>query len=289
VRRALVVIALLALACAREQKPQAMPKRCDGMCGRVIDARTKQPLHEFTIYIYSTRPLQIALPPGYPYPPGRLVEERVIESNDGSFVLRAWPEPVIVMVTARGYKAMTTKPIDASTPIDAALTRAGQIAGHVADEHGHPVAGAHVNETITDANGDFTIDEPPAEWRQIDVSDDRHLPKRMIVHRADTRIDIVLRDAVVLAGTVRDENDAPVSGAGVQVSCIDFDPIVQSTQRDGSFAFHVPPSRCTLVAGAGLYNDEEQHAVMPTEPRTILDLDMTNGFPPVVLRLPPRR
>ena len=191
----LLVVALCALACARETPPSVAPKRCEGLCGRVIDARTKQPLREFTVYMFSTRPLNYALPPGYPHPPGALIEERVIESNDGSFLLRTPNEPVILSFTARGHKAFTTKPVDASVRIDVGLLPARQIPGRVTDERGRPVTGARVGETVSNANGEFVLDEPPAEWRQLDVSDDRHLPARVIVHQDDARIDVVLRDA----------------------------------------------------------------------------------------------
>lgn len=195
--RAALLFALFVLACAREQqKPQVVPQRCDGLCGRVADARTKQPIREFTVYVMTNRSgVQIALPPGYPHPPGMMIDERVIASNDGSFVLRAPEHPVILMISARGYNGFTTQEVDGSQRIAIELTRARQIPGHVADERGHPIANAHVSETMSDANGNFTIDEPPGEWRQLDVSDDEHLPSRLIVHQSDTRIDVTLHDA----------------------------------------------------------------------------------------------
>src|SRR6185369_17291330 len=120
----LLAIAFLTLACAREQHPpQLVPKRCDGLCGRVVDAKTKQPIREFTVYMLAPHTTnapsrQIKLPPGYPQPVGELIEERVIESTDGAFVLRTPPLPVYVAVSARGYKSMTTAaPVEASTEV----------------------------------------------------------------------------------------------------------------------------------------------------------------------------
>jgi hypothetical protein len=192
-----LAIALLALACSRERHPQVMPKLskgCDGLCGHVVDAKTKQPVREFIVYVFANRPLNVGLPPGYPIPPGPMVEERVIESSDGSFVLKAPPEPVFVGVSARGYKSIITpKPVDASNAITIALATARRIPGHVSDEHGRPIANAHVGETISDERGDFWIDEPPAEWRQLDVTDDGYQPERVIVRANDRRIDVVLR------------------------------------------------------------------------------------------------
>ncbi len=171
-----------------------MPKRCDGLCGQVVDAKTKQPVREFTIFLFANRPLNFGLPPGYPIPPGPMIEERVIESNDGSFVLKTPPEPVFVGVSARGYKSIITpKTVDASTAVTITLTKARRIPGHVSDEQGRPIASARVGETTSDARGDFWIDEPPAEWRQLDISDDVHEPQRVIVRANDQRIDVVLR------------------------------------------------------------------------------------------------
>jgi len=212
----LLTIALLALACAREQHPpQLVPKRCDGLCGRVVDAKTKQPVREFTVYMLAPRTAQapsrqIRLPPGYPQPVGEMIEERVIESTDGSFVLRTPPEPVYVAVSARGYKSMTTAtPVGASTEVKIELIHARQIRGHVSDERGQPIANAHVSETTSDANGDFTIDEPPGPWREVDVSDDRHMPQRVIVHADDSRIEITLHDRA--ANDARDATPAAVA------------------------------------------------------------------------------
>jgi hypothetical protein len=193
--RKLLAIAFLALACSREQHPpQVMPKRCDGLCGQVVDAKTKQPVREFTIFLFANRPLNFGLPPGYPIPPGPMIEERVIESNDGSFVLKTPPEPVFVGVSARGYKSIITpKTVDASTAVTITLTKSRRIPGHVSGEQGRPIANARVGETTSDAQGDFWIDEPPAEWRQLDVSDEDHESQRVIVRANDRRIDVVLR------------------------------------------------------------------------------------------------
>jgi len=125
----LLAIAFLALACAREQhplpQPQVMPKRCDGLCGTVVDAKTKQPIREFIIFLFADRPLNFGVPAGYPIPPGPMIEERVIESNDGSFVLKTPPEPVFIGVSARGYKSrITPKTVDASTAVTITLTKA---------------------------------------------------------------------------------------------------------------------------------------------------------------------
>ena len=116
-----------------------------------------------------------------------------------------------------------------------------------------------------------------ADWEQLDISDERHLPARIIVRKDDKRIDVTLRDAVEVGGVVQDENGAPLSDAGIAVSCGDFSPPAQLSQRDGSFSFRVPAARCTLFAGPGLANDDEQHAVVPMEPWTILEIDTTSG------------
>ena len=276
----LLALALLALACSREQRPQPqlLPKRCDGLCGHVVDAKTKQPIREFIVYVFANRPFNYGLPPGYPIPPGPMVSETVIESKDGSFVLKAPPEPVFVGVSARGYKSATTPaPIDASTEVLIELTHAGRIAGHVADEHGRPIANARVGDATSDARGDFEIDGPPADWEQLDISDDRHLPTRVIVRKDDKRLDVTLRDAVEIAGIVQDDRGAPLPGAGVQVICGDFASEATLSQRDGSFVFRVPPARCTLVAGPALRNDDEHHEVVPAEPRTVLEVDTSGG------------
>lgn len=209
----LLTIAFLALACAREQHPpQLVPKRCDGLCGHVVDAKTKQPIREFTVYMLAPRTgpapsRQIKMPPGYPQPVGELIEERVIESTDGSFVLRTPPVPVYVAVSARGYKSMTTAtPVGASTEVKIELAHARQIRGHVSDERGQPIANARVSETTSDANGDFTIDEPPGPWRELDISDDRHLPQRVIVYAEDSRIEVTLHDPA--ANDARDATPA---------------------------------------------------------------------------------
>jgi len=194
--RKLLAVAVLALACAREQRPQVvplMPNRCEGLCGKVIDVRTKQPVRDFIVYLFANRPLNVGLPPGYPVPPGPMIEERAIESNDGSFVVKAPREAVFVGVSARGYKSTTTpKPVDASLPVEIALTPARRIAGRVVDEQGRPIANARVGETTSDEHGNFEIYEPPAEWQQLDILDDRYQPERVIVRANDRRSDIVL-------------------------------------------------------------------------------------------------
>ena len=293
-RRLALALFLLASCARREQAPQTVPARCNGLCGRVIDAQTKKPIANFDVVMFDAEPRsgapQIRLPDGYPRMPGPMLEQKHVESSDGSFTMRLPQGRVYVGASADGYKLAQTGAVDASLPITIELTRANRIRGRVINASGAPIAGARVESSATDAKGHFEIDGPRAAWMQIDVEADGYMPMQQIVHETDDDIDITMVDAARLSGIVRDTSGAPFSGAGIYARCGEFASHTTNSHRDGSFTLQVEKTNCTVIAGPGLRNDDEHREVVASEPRVEQTVDLTNGDRRVELTIEaPRR
>jgi len=290
VKQALFSLLMLGASCAKETRLQTAPHRCDGLCGQIVDAATHEPVTEFSIAVWDPDPpfprSQIKLPSGFPKTPGLLVERKDMTTSDGTFILGRPQRSVIVTVVARGYKAFLSKAVDGALPLNVALIRVGSVRGVVADERGLPIPDAHIDDVTSDAKGNFTIDGPAAEWRQIHVQAANHIPLTQIVRDGDERINVTMRAAVELSGIVLDLSGRPVPGAGLTVLCTDFGPLSTLSERDGTFSFHVPRTECAVTAGPGLRNDDEHHEVVSSEPAIIELVDTTTSRRNLEIKLP---
>lgn len=157
-----LVVLLLVVSCQTGEVPAGRDRdRCSGVCGRVTDASTKQPLRRFTVTLFSVDKsvgrVIYKLPPGYPQPPGPVVASVTVESDDGWFdVGTGGATPVIVTVAAQGYAPHQTEPFaPGALPITFSLDSApppppspaagdAALRGTIRSASGAPVRGAAV-------------------------------------------------------------------------------------------------------------------------------------------------
>ena len=159
-------------------------------------------------------------------------------ANDGTATLQpvraGW---LGVEVNAQGYApghAFTQIAGSGATGhVDVKLHKGIAIEGRVIDEHGKPIAGAHVttagvwmlpsggSPVTSDAKGAFTIPALPAGSHVLQANDGEHAPGRSapvtVAERPVSGVEIVMRDGGVVTGTVVDDTGKPAAYATVRI------------------------------------------------------------------------
>jgi protocatechuate 3,4-dioxygenase beta subunit len=120
----------------------------------------------------------------------------------------------------------------ASGRLDVKLHKGVSVEGHVIDDRGKPIAGAHISTATlwdlpgstpvtSDAKGEFKIPALPAGSHTLAATDGEHAPGRSapvtVADRPVSGVEIVMHDGGVLTGTVVDDAGRGVAFATVRV------------------------------------------------------------------------
>ena len=265
-----IASAPLLLGCARPDPP-AVQRNCDVLCGHVIDAATSKPIEKFTLTLYTRDPHagrpMYALPHGYPYPPGRLLQHAEISSKSGDFDLTSPGVPsILISISAPGHLLYQSQPIELPSRdrLEVRLNRAWEVSGRVVDERGVGVAGValypdapeSLDQWIqsvrqwpphaqTDANGRFTFGDIQSFQRDTGVVALRSgfVPRRVLIPIAGPRtsFDISLETAVAVNGIVVDSGGRPAANAWIEAKPSSGEVRRAATRSDGQFTFDALP------------------------------------------------
>jgi protocatechuate 3,4-dioxygenase beta subunit len=260
--------------------------------GRVVDKNTHQPITAFQAGITTSRQgggMMIQTPP----------QLRSFTSDDGSFVLENVPAgPVEIVAQAPGYTSgrvsgLTLEEGKSLSDVEVGLDTGVRVTGRVTGPDGAPLSGATVrqdpfggggrrpmriggpdSQTVTDANGEYTIDAVEPGEKTFEFSHSGLLAEQRTVTLSgrESRIDVQLSSGTRLAGMVVTEGGVPVADASVRaMSAAGGGFGGHSTQTDagGGFQFEgLAPGHYTFSASKSGYADG-----------TARDVDISAGAP----------
>ncbi|WP_043433934.1 carboxypeptidase-like regulatory domain-containing protein [Cystobacter fuscus] len=189
------------------------------------------------------------------------LEEHEVTSADGRFevALSVVEERVIVSLEAPGFVPLTVdKPAQPNDLGDLVLQRAAQVTGRVRDEGGGPVADAVVgcdacdDSVMTGPDGSFTL-ASPSFVRKFNVSARKGRLSASAPFSTEERrpLELVLKRATRLSGTVYQANGTPA--AGLQVKAINTErsePLSIVTGPDGRYSVDVAPGNYRFMTGS---------------------------------------
>ncbi len=261
--------------------------------GHVVDKTTKQPVTAFDAGVSTPRGgggMMVMMAPAL----------RHFTSDDGTFVLENVPPgQTQVVVNAPGYTSARLPNINvedgkAIPDIEVDMDHGVRAVGHVTGPDGSPLPGVSVrldttggrvmnigfqnSATMTDANGDFSMDALDSGDKTFVFSRSGYLnaQKQATLSDAETRVDAQLSTGTSVSGTVVTDAGVPVGDASVMAqSAADSGFGMRSTRTDagGNFAFEgLTPGRYTFRASKSSYADGR-----------LPDYDITGGAPPRIV------
>lgn len=260
--------------------------------GRVVDKNTHQPITSFQAGITTSRQgggMMIQTPP----------QLRSFTSDDGSFVLENVPAGAVEIVAqAPGYTSgrvggLTLEEGKPLNDVEVGLDTGVRVTGKVTGPDGAPLSGATVrqdpfgggarrpmriggpdSQTVTDANGEYTIEAVEPGEKTFEFSHSGLLAEQRTVTLSgrESRIDVQLSSGTRLTGMVMTEGGVPVADASVRaMSAASGSFGGRSTQTDagGSFQFEgLAPGHYTFSASKSGYADGNTR-----------DVDISTGAP----------
>ena len=259
--------------------------------GHVVDKNTHNPVTSFQAGISRSRAgggMVVMTPPML----------KSFTTDDGSFTLDNVPAGLTqVVVSAAGYTTahlpgVTVEEGKTVSDLQVDLDTGAKIIGRVTGSDGSPLAGVTVSNdprgggrgvvrfdasqssTITDANGEYTLDAVDAGEKTLLFAHQGYLneSRTVTVTPPTTRLDVQLSTGVRLTGTVTTENGAPVADAMVTASSAastGFGNGQARTDSNGAFVIdQVAPGHYMLSAmKSGLANG------------VLRDFDVSSGAP----------
>ncbi len=139
------------------------------------------------------------------------------------------------------------------------VERVVQLQGHIVDESGDPVSGAHVRvlasahgiaETSTDSAGHFAFDRLANGPVRVEAD---HEPEGVvdsapiIISSAPTDLTLVLAPAGISGSVVDGDNGHPIAGAALSVEGVPFAASAATTDDAGAFHFAAVPFEATAI------------------------------------------
>ena len=308
IRRIVLALALAPLlGCARTEVA-AQPHNCEMLCGVVLDAATSKPIQKYTLVLYTRdqragRPM-FALPHGYPYPPGRLLQSIQISSSSGDFNLPSLGvTSVLLSISAPEHLLYQSSEIQmpSHNPLELRLARAWEVSGKVVDQRGVGVARAAIYPdaptpfdewihtlhemaplTQTDSNGRFTLNDIQSFQRDTGVVVLRSgfVPRRVGIPIAGPRtsFDISLEPAVAVSGSVADNSGHPAANVSIEAKPIAGGEVRRAiTRSDGRFAFDALPRKKVHFAASRLLRENPVEGRLELGYASHTDVDLAAG------------
>ncbi|HSP35050.1 MAG TPA: carboxypeptidase regulatory-like domain-containing protein, partial [Thermoanaerobaculia bacterium] len=237
--------------------------------GRVVDKETKQPVTAFDLGLSMSRGgggMMFSFVPNL----------RHFTSDDGSFVLENVPSgQTQIVVNAPGYTTARVPSVDVQegkgvADLEIALDHGVRVVGHVMGPDGSALAGVAVrinsggpsrvvglgmnnNGTVSDANGDYTIDAVESGDKTLIFASSGYqtLQKTATLSGTETRVDAQLSTGTQIVGTVVTDTGVPVADAEVTASSAAQTFGFRNTRTDanGNFTLeNMAPGRYTFRA-----------------------------------------
>ncbi|MEU1801369.1 MFS transporter [Streptomyces sp. NPDC019937] len=179
---------------------------------------------------------------------------RTVSGSDGGYTVTAPGSASVVLIgSAPGHRPQAATLLVSDVPVlcDLRLAGGGGLTGSVRAEGGGPLAGATATATgadgevagsaTADEKGEFALPELASGTYALTLSADGHRPHATQVELTagePVRVDVSLRPAARVRGTVRDQGGQPLEDARVALLDASGDVVGQSiTGADGAFAF----------------------------------------------------
>ena len=179
---------------------------------------------------------------------------RTVSGRDGGYAVTAPGTASVVLIgSAPGHRpqAVTLLVSDVPVACDLRLAGGGGLTGSVRAEGGGPLAGATATATgadgevagsaTADEKGEFALPELASGAYTLTLSADGHRPHATQIELTagePLRVDVALRPAARVRGTVRDQGGQPLEDARVALLDASGDVVGQSiTGADGTFGF----------------------------------------------------
>ena len=179
---------------------------------------------------------------------------RTVSGRDGRYTVTAPGSASVVLIgSAPGHQPQAATLLVADVPVvcDLRLAGGGGLTGAVRSENGGPLAGATATATgadgevagsaRTDEKGAFAFADLASGTYTLTLSADGHRPHATQVELTagePIRVDISLRPAARVGGTVRDQGGRPLEDARVALLDASGDVVGQCvTGADGGFGF----------------------------------------------------
>ncbi|HEV7922990.1 MAG TPA: carboxypeptidase regulatory-like domain-containing protein [Thermoanaerobaculia bacterium] len=260
--------------------------------GHVVDKNTHQPITAFQAGITTSRQgggMMIQTPP----------QLRSFTTDDGSFVLENVPPgPVEIVAQAPGYTSgrvggLTLEEGKSLSEVEVGLDTGVRVTGRVTGPDGAPLSGATVrqdpfggggrrpvrlggpdSQTVTDANGDYTIEAVEPGEKTFEFSHSGLLAEQRTVTLSgrESRIDVQLSSGTRLTGMVMTEGGVPVADASVRAMSAasgGFGGRATQTDAGGGFQFEgLAPGHYMFSASKNGYADGSAR-----------DVDISTGVP----------
>ncbi|RNG28924.1 MFS transporter [Streptomyces botrytidirepellens] len=179
---------------------------------------------------------------------------RTVSGRDGTYTVAAPDTASVVLIgSAPGHRPQAATLLVSDVPLacDLRLAGGGGLTGSVRAEGGGPLAGATATATgadgevagsaTADEKGEFALPELASGAYTLTLSADGHRPHATQVELTagePVRVDVALRPAARVRGTVRDQGGQPLEDARVALLDASGDVVGQSiTGADGTFGF----------------------------------------------------
>ncbi|MGR3934770.1 MFS transporter [Streptomyces sp. BRA346] len=179
---------------------------------------------------------------------------RTVSGRDGGYTVAAPGGASVVLIgSAPGHRPQAATLLVSDVPVacDLRLAGGGGLTGSVRAEGGGPLVGATATATgadgevagsaTADEKGEFALPELASGAYTLTLSADGHRPHATQVELTagePVRVDVALRPAARVRGTVRDQGGQPLGDARVALLDASGDVVGQSiTGADGTFGF----------------------------------------------------
>lgn len=231
------------------------------------------------------------------------VESHDVVSSDGTFELPlpASDERVILTVEASGYEPLHTQRPRAPELGDFDLKPTPQLTGIVRDEAGQAVADAVVScesceqPVLTGPDGRFSISRPPLQHEfTLAARKGRRTGARVVVGEVNSGLEVTLKPATTLVGTVWLPDGRPAGGVEVQGVHAERNETVSAvTGADGAFSLDAAPGVYRFsVSGGGFPRVGVDPLALIAEvsgTTSRLDIGAAPGTASITVRLRPMR
>ncbi|MGW2330159.1 MFS transporter [Streptomyces sp. NPDC001700] len=243
-RRPAAVTSAPAAVSAPDPAPEpAVEEAEDGLTGSVIHGRVLgpdgSPLADAAVTLIDTGGRQLG---------------RTVTGRDGGYTVTAPGGASVVLIgSAPGHQPQAATLLVSDVPVlcDLRLAGGGGLTGAVRAEGGGPLAGATATATgadgevagsaTADEKGEFALPELGSGTYTLTLSADGHRPHATQVELTagePVRVDVSLRPAARVGGTVRDQGGRPLEDARVALLDASGDVVGQCvTGTDGAFGF----------------------------------------------------
>jgi hypothetical protein len=227
------------------------------------------------------------------------LDEHELTAPDGRFEL-ALPkggERVAFAVDAPGYEPLLVDRPATPDLGDLVLQRAPSFSGRVRDESGAPVPDAVVScdvcddSVMTGPDGRFSLSAPPFV-AQFSVSARKgRLSASVSASRGPGEVELTLRPATRLYGTVYQKDGTPAAGFPLEGLHADRgDPLTVVTGPDGSYSVEVAPGVYRFMLGEGRsFAGEPLLVVQVAGAEQRLDIGGAPGSGTLTVRVKPER